>query len=197
MPCIFYFLPISTDSVLSTFLDTAFAGDNTNSFHFIALGDGDISHASQFKSQVSLFAFTILIFFFNTVGIIISTFFKNNVLPEIPDKKPCSLWSKIGFQTAFKKCRYGIKLGNKPFEKVAKSWGQKLLKSCPKRKIGSSRKVQDSFLINISHLVHKPSLNNMLLSYGHKIKHHLPLRTYNTHVQPRVGFLNRINYNYN
>lgn len=40
--------------------------------------------------------------------------------------------SKIGFQTAFKKCRYGIKLGNKPFEKVAKSWGQKLLKSCPK-----------------------------------------------------------------
>ena len=29
----------------------------------------------------------------------------------------------------------------------------------------------------------------MLLSCGHKIKHHLPLRTYDTHVQPRVGFL--------
>lgn len=97
----------------------------------MALGDGVISHSSQFKSQVSLFAFTNLNFF-NTVGILISTFFKNNVLPEIPNKKPCSLWSKIGFQTAFKKCRYGIKLGNKPFEKVAKSWGQKLLKSCPK-----------------------------------------------------------------
>ena len=35
LPCIFYFLPISTDSVLSTFLDTAFAGDNINSFHRI------------------------------------------------------------------------------------------------------------------------------------------------------------------
>ena len=67
----------------------------------MALGDGVISHSSQFKSQDSLFAFTNLNFF-NTVGILISTFFKNNVLPEIPNKKPCSLWSKIGFQTAFK-----------------------------------------------------------------------------------------------
>ena len=67
----------------------------------MALGDGAISHSSQFKSQVSLFSFTNLNFF-NTVGILISTFFKNNVLPEIPNKKPRSLWSKIGFQTAFK-----------------------------------------------------------------------------------------------
>ena len=60
----------------------------------MALGDGAISHSSQFKSQVSLFSFTNLNFF-NTVGILISTFFKNNVLPEIPNKKPCSLWSRV------------------------------------------------------------------------------------------------------
>ena len=75
--------------------------------------------------------------------------------------------------------------------------GSKVAQKLPKIKKGSSRKVQDSFLINISHLVHKPALNNMLLSCGHKIKHHRPLRTYDTHVQPRVGFLNRLDYNYN
>lgn len=70
--------------------------------------------------------------------------------------------------------------------------GSKVAQKLPKiKKKVPPEKFKTRSVININHLVHKPALNNMLLSCDHKIKHHRPLRTYayDTHVQPRVGFL--------